>query len=106
MKIVSDNRLKEKIKNQSYDINFGFVKKGEEAKISITIENATHFKTTKTCGCTSPVIQTRVDGHFDLQISYDSNKMGSINQTVVEFLTNNETKKEEQIRFNLTGNIV
>lgn len=70
----------EKIKNQNYIINYGTIKKGSKTNIEFIFTDCVYHTHTKTCGCTHPSITITNDG-FDLSVSYDSNKVGTINQS-------------------------
>lgn len=103
MKITTDERVKEVSENTSYIIQYGTIKKGTDTAVSITIEGAEHLSVTKTCGCTMPSVISS-PGRIDLVISYDSKKMGVINQRVIEKVLDKGVEKS--ISFNLTGTIV
>jgi len=103
MKITTDKRVKEVAENTSYMIQYGTIKKGSDTSVLIVIEDAEHVSATKTCGCTMPSIVS-TPGRIELTITYDSKKLGVINQRVVEKVLDKGVEKS--ISFNLTGTIV
>jgi hypothetical protein len=105
MEITSKKNLKEVVKNQVYDVNFGTIKKGSDTEIIINFKDVNHINVSKSCGCTMPKIELLPEGGFNLIITYDNNKLGVINQYVIEKVVN--TKNEQvSITFNLKGTII
>jgi len=105
MEIVKNEKFEELLENEAYDLNLGTLKVGAniEETLKLVGENLTHISITKSCGCTMPKVIIASDG-ITINISYDSNKIGIINQWVKERYLDNGTQKE--IRINLKGEIV
>lgn len=105
MQITSKKNLQEVVKNEVYDINFGTISKGSDTEIIINFKDVSHVAVAKSCGCTMPTIELLPEGGFNLKITYDNNKIGVINQFVVETVIDTENK-QSQITFNLKGTIL
>jgi hypothetical protein len=105
MQITSKKNLQEVVKNEVYDINFGTIKKGSDTEVIINFQDVNHVSVSKSCGCTMPTIELLPEGGFNLKIIYDNNKIGVINQFVIEKVVNTE-KKQLSITFNLKGTIL
>jgi hypothetical protein len=105
MKISSNKQILEKVNDLHYNINYGSLEKGSKTEIIINFQEVSHVSVTKTCQCAMPIVTLLPDGGFNLLISYDSNKVGNINQSVYERVVND---KNEQtiITFNLKGLIL
>jgi hypothetical protein len=105
MKIRSNKPILEKVNDFNYNINYGSLKKGSDTEIIINFQEVSHVSVTKTCQCTMPIITLLPEEGFNVIISYDSNKVGNINQSVYERVVND---KNEQIliTFNLKGLIL
>lgn len=104
MKIISEsNSLKTLEENKGYEINYGNIKKGSNTKVDIIFKGVTFLNYEKSCGCTTPTVVILDEG-FKISISYDQNKVGTINQYVDVFVS--EEKIEKKIRFNLKGQIL
>lgn len=104
MEIKSAFNLTEVVKDSIYEINYGTLKKGSNTLVSILITGVEHVSVSKSCGCTAPTVEILTDG-LRLDIQYDSNKMGVINQQVVERVMDKE-KNQKTITFKLKGAIV
>jgi hypothetical protein len=102
MKIESNKPILEKVNDFNYNINYGALQKGSDTEVIINFKEVSHVSVTKTCQCTMPIITLLPEGGFNITISYDSNKVGNINQSVFERVVND---KNEQIliTFNLKG---
>lgn len=104
MKLGLTSKIEEIEKDKEYKLNLGTLKKGTEIseKIQILGEDIAHLAITKSCGCTMPSVQILPDG-VEITISYDNNKVGIINQWVLErYLENGEQKT---LKINLSGQI-
>lgn len=102
MKIESNNPILEKVNDLTYNINYGVLKKGSDTEVILKFEGVSHVSVTKTCQCTMPTIIILPEGGFNIIIKYDSNKIGTINQSVFERVIN-EKKEQSVITFNLKG---
>lgn len=105
MQITSKKNLLEVVKNEVYNINFGTIKKGSDTEFIINFQDVNHISVSKSCGCTMPVVELLPGGGFNLKITYDNNKIGVINQFVIEKVINTENK-QLSITFNLKGTIL
>lgn len=103
MTITGSPQLKEVVKNQEYNIEYGTLKRGDGTQISIKITDVDHLSISKTCGCTSPSVEVKAD-EVNISISYDNQKLGTINQRVTERCTD-KSGEQRTIIFNLKGNI-
>ena len=104
MEITSNSPFLQEIeKNQAYNINYGTLKKGANTRVDITIKNVSHLTVNKSCGCTMPSVEV-IDNGLILTITYDSNKVGTINQNVKERAVL-EDGTQKLIVFNLKGSI-
>lgn len=103
MIITGSPQLKEVVKNQEYNIEYGTIKHGDNTLVNIKIENIEHISVSKTCGCTLPVVNKIEDG-ISLAISYDNTTLGTINQRVTERCMGKDGG-QKTIIFNLKGNI-
>ena len=103
MIITGSPQLKEVVKNQEYNIEYGTLKKGDGTQINIKITGVTHLSISKTCGCTTPNVEIGVN-EINISINYDNTKLGSINQRVTERCTD-KSGSQKTIIFNLKGNI-
>lgn len=106
MNITADFKIKTIIDKNTYEINYGNLKKGANTEVNIVISDVDHLSIAKTCGCTNPTVQLRVDGGITLIVKYDSNKLGVINQSIFEKVIDRETKTEKTITFKLLGTII
>jgi hypothetical protein len=104
MKITGSQQLKEVIKNQEYDIDYGTIKYGSNTLVNIKLEGVQHVSVSKTCGCTTPTVEIQPDAVM-IAVSYDNKKLGTINQRVTERCTDS-TGTQKIINFNLKGNII
>lgn len=104
MTITGSQQLKEVVKNQEYNIEYGTIKYGENTLVNIKLEGVQHISVSKTCGCTTPTIEIQPDGVL-VTVSYDNTKLGTINQRVTERCTDS-TGTQKTINFNLKGNII
>lgn len=98
MEITSDKKILEKINDSTYDINYGNISKGSNTDVVINFKDVSHVSFTKTCQCTTPVITILPEGGFNMKVSYDSTKVGAINQRVYERVMN---QKNEHIVINI-----
>lgn len=105
MKITSNFNLTKVVENEIYDIDYGNLAKGAYTKVEVKFEDADHLVARASCGCTTPEIILLPEGGFSLVISYDSNKVGVINQSVIERVLD-KNKKELVVTFRLKGTIV
>jgi hypothetical protein len=105
MKIESKFNLVQNVENESYDINFGTIKKGADTKVVIKFSDVNHLSVTKSCGCTMPTITLLPEGGFNLIIEYDNQKIGVISQVVLETVVNNKNE-QKVVTFHLKGTIV
>lgn len=105
MQITSKRNLQEVVKNEVYNIDFGTIKKGSDTEVIISFKDVNHVAVSKSCGCTMPTIELLPEGGFNLRIVYDNNKIGVINQYVIEKVLNAENK-QLSITFNLKGTIL
>lgn len=103
--LASQFSLVELIENKVYNLNFGSVSKGTPLEASINISGASFLLVKKSCGCTSPSITMNTDGTFNVNIAYDSKKLGTINQFVKLTVETQEPKAQQEIVFNLKGTI-
>lgn len=102
MEITSNKNILEKVNDFLYNINFGVVKSGGDTNLTISFKGVEHLSVTKTCQCTMPTIILLPEGGFDMQVSYDSKKIGNINQTIYERVLNDK-KEQTLVTFNLKG---
>lgn len=105
MEIKSNKPILEKVNDHNYNINYGTMKKGSDTQVIINISGVTHLSVSKTCQCTMPTIVLLPDGSFDMIVSYDKEKVGTINQAIYERVEN-EKKEQVLITFNLKGLII
>ena len=105
MQITSKKNLQEIVKESVYDMHFGTLKKGSDTEFIINFKGANHLSVSKSCGCTMPTIELLPEGGFNLKVVYDKNKVGVINQYILEKVVNTENK-EVTITFNLKGTII
>lgn len=105
MKITSNFNLTKVVENEIYDIDYGNLAKGSHTKVEVKFEDVDHLVVRASCGCTTPEIILLPEGGFSLIVSYDSNKVGVINQSVVERVLD-KNKKELVVTFRLRGTIV
>jgi len=105
MKIESKFNLVQNVENESYDINFGTIKKGADTKVVIKFSDVNHLSVTKSCGCTMPTIALLPEGGFNLIIEYDNQKIGVISQVVLERVVDNKNE-QKVVTFHLKGTIV
>jgi hypothetical protein len=103
MIITGSPQLKEVVKNQEYNIEYGTLKRGDGTQINVKITDVEHLSISKTCGCTSPSVESKAD-EIQISISYDSQKIGAINQRVTEMCAD-KSGSQRTIIFNLKGNI-
>lgn len=103
MIITGSPQLKEVVKNQEYNIDYGNLKIGDGTQINVSIKDVEHLSISKTCGCTTPKVEIAPDG-INISISYDSQKLGVINQRVTERCLD-KSGTQKTITFNLKGNI-
>jgi hypothetical protein len=104
MKITGSPQLKEVVKNQEYNIEYGTIKYGDNTLVNIKIENVEHVSVSRTCGCTTPTVELQPNGVM-IAVSYDNKKLGTINQRVTERCTDS-TGTQKIVVFNLKGNII
>lgn len=105
MKITSNKKILEKVNDLTYNINYGKMSPGDDTEIVINFKEVSHVSVTKTCQCTMPTIVLLPNGGFDIKISYDSKKIGVINQSVHEKVINDK-KEQVVVTFNLKGLII
>lgn len=103
MIITGSTQLKEIVKNQEYNIEYGTLKRGDGTQINIKIKDVQHLSISKTCGCTTPTVEIGVD-EVNISIAYDNQKIGTINQRVTERCSD-KSGSQKTIVFNLKGNI-
>ncbi len=103
MIITGSPQLKEVVKNQEYNIEYGTLKRGDGTQINVKITDVEHLSISKTCGCTTPTVEVGVD-EVNISISYDNQKVGTINQRVTERCSD-KSGAQKTIIFNLKGNI-
>lgn len=104
MTITGSPQLKEVVKNQEYDINYGEIKHGGNTLVNIEIRDVEqHVSISKTCGCTMPTVEIHKDW-IAIAIAYDNTKIGIINQRVTERCVGKDGV-QKVIVFNLKGNI-
>lgn len=103
MTITGSPQLKEVVKNQEYNIEYGTLKRGDGTQINVKITDVEHLSISKTCGCTSPSVEIKAE-EVNISISYDNQKIGTINQRVTERCTD-KSGAQRTIIFNLKGNI-
>lgn len=104
MKITGSPQLKEVVKNQEYNIEYGTIKYGDNTLVNIKLEGVEHVSVSKTCGCTTPTVEIQPNG-VTIAVSYDNKKLGTINQRVTERCTDS-TGTQKIVVFNLKGNII
>lgn len=104
MKITGSPQLKEVVKNQEYNIEYGTIKYGGNTLVNIKLEEVEHVSVSKTCGCTTPTIEIQPNSVM-ISVSYDNKKLGTINQKVTERCTDS-TGTQKVVIFNLKGNII
>lgn len=104
MKITGSPQLKEVVKNQEYNIEYGTIKYGDNTLVNIKLEDVEHVSVSKTCGCTTPTVEIQPNG-VAIAVSYDNKKLGTINQRVTERCTDS-TGTQKIVVFNLKGNII
>lgn len=104
MEIRGTNQLKEVVKNQEYLIDYGTIEQGSDTTVVIDILDVDHLSISKSCGCTQPTVEIRPEG-IQIKVSYDNNKLGTINQRVTERCTEKSSGEQKTIIFNLKGNI-
>jgi hypothetical protein len=102
MKIESNKPILEKVNDFNYNINYGALQKGSDTEVIINFKEVSHVSVTKTCQCTMPIITLLPEGGFNVTISYDSNKVGNINQSVFERVVDDKNE-QTLITFNLKG---
>lgn len=103
MEIKGTNQLKEVVKNQEYLIDYGTIEQGSDTTVVIDILDVEHLSISKSCGCTQPTVSI-LPGAIQIKVSYDNNKLGTINQRVTERCTD-KSGEQKTIIFNLKGNI-
>jgi hypothetical protein len=103
MEIKGTNQLSEVVKNQEYLIDYGTIEQGTETTVLIDVTDADHLSVSKSCGCTTPTVEIKPNG-FQIKVSYDNNKLGTINQRVTERCVDKEGN-QKTVTFNLKGNI-
>lgn len=103
MTITGSPQLKEVVKNQEYNIDYGTLRRGDGTQINVKITDVKHLSISKTCGCTSPIVEIGVN-EVNISIRYDNQKIGSINQRVTEICLD-KSGLQRIIIFNLKGNI-
>ncbi len=103
MTITGSPQLKEVVKNQEYNIEYGALRRGDGTQINVKITDVEHLSISKTCGCTSPSVEIGVN-EINISISYDNQKIGAINQRVTERCLD-KSGSQRTIIFNLKGNI-
>lgn len=105
MEITSNKNILEKVNDFNYNINYGTIKSGSDTSLTITFKGVNHLSVTKTCQCTMPTITLLPEDSFEMKVSYDSKKIGVINQSIFERVLN---KNNEQvlITISLKGTII
>ena len=71
MKITGSPQLKEVVKNQEYNIEYGTIKYGDNTLVNIKLEDVEHVSVSKTCGCTTPTVEIQPNG-VTIAVSYTS----------------------------------
>lgn len=102
MQITSDKNILEKINDFNYNINYGTLVSGSETDLVINFKGVEHISVTKTCQCTMPTIVILPEGGFNMKVSYNSKKVGVINQSIYERVLNDK-KEQVLVTFNLKG---
>jgi hypothetical protein len=102
MQITSNKSILEKVNDFTYDINYGTLASGSDTDLIINFKGVEHVSVTKTCQCTMPTIVLLPNGGFDIKVSYDSKKIGVINQSIYERVLNDK-KEQILVTFNLKG---
>lgn len=78
-------------KNEHYELDYGQIKRGADTKVDFDFYGTHFLNYTKSCSCTEPLI-TNKEGYFTAIVSYDSNKIGTINQYVIINTTDGSVK--------------
>lgn len=105
MRVNSESPLfEEKVKNEIYEISYGLLKKGSPTRVEIIIEGVSFLSYSKSCQCVAPVI-TILDKGIKIVVSYDSKKLGTINQ-YTEIQTIDADNKIHKTRIKLKGQII
>lgn len=102
MQITSNKNILEKVNDFTYNINYGTLAYGSDTDLTINFKDVEHVSVTKTCQCTMPTIVLLPEGGFDMKVSYDSKKIGVINQSIYERVLNDK-KEQVLVTFNLKG---
>jgi hypothetical protein len=102
MQIKSNKNILEKVNDFTYNINYGTLAAGSDTDLVINFKEVEHVSVTKTCQCTMPTIVLLPEGGFDMKVSYDSKKIGVINQSIYERVLNDK-KEQVLVTFNLKG---
>ena len=74
-----------------YEVNYGVMKRGTDTRVDFDFYDTHFLNYTKSCSCTEPTI-TNKEGYFTVTVSYDSNKIGTINQYVMINTTDGSVK--------------
>ena len=104
MELIKNQKLEEIVKNEGYNLNLGVIQKGTNINETIKLQGLglVHMSISKSCGCTMPTVTTASDG-ITINITYDNNKVGIINQWVKERYIENGVQK--MLTINLKGEI-
>ncbi len=73
--------FKEGNNKNKYVIEYGTLKKGANSQVRVDFEGINFMTFNKSCSCTNPEISPKENG-FTALISYNTNKIGTINQWV------------------------
>lgn len=103
MIITGSSQLKEIVKNQEYNVEYGTLQRGDNTQVIVKITDVEHISISATCGCTLPSVEIVIDG-INVSISYDNQKIGVINQRITE-IYKDKSGIQKTIIFNLKGNI-
>lgn len=102
MEITSNKNILEKVNDFTYNINYGTIAYGSSTDLIINFKDVEHVSMTKSCQCTMPTIVLLPEGGFNMVVSYDSKKIGVINQSIYERMLNKEGE-QVLVTFNLKG---
>jgi len=91
--VITSNKpfFKQKKENQHYEISYGTIKKGSDSKVKVLFKDTAFLTNNRSCSCTEPTIEL-LGEDFEVNISYNTNKVGTINQWVKIKTTKGEVK--------------
>lgn len=110
MRLIETGKIKmEKISKDNYEVNFGKVKKREEAKVTFVIDaedNLISYRTSVSCySCTESGIEMESYKTLRCYAKYDTGIKGVINRRAYFFFRTKKDQVERLITVHLKGEV-